>query len=78
MNRNWREATGQRNLGNVVRPGAEKSQVEIIDDEDDEVEEISSVSVEILFVRCVISYLYLAKKLTAALPQHTDAKDRRV
>lgn len=40
-------ATGQRTMGDFVsRPGV-RGQVEIIDDEDDEIEEINTVSVKI-------------------------------
>jgi len=47
MNRNRREAAGQRTLGNVVSRGGQRSRVEIIDDEDDEVEEINTVSIKL-------------------------------
>ena len=50
MNRNRRETTGQRNLGNVISGGGQRSRVEISDDEDDEVEEIHSVRIKISLV----------------------------
>ena len=51
MNRNRRETTEQRTLlGNVISGEGQRSQVEIIDDEDDEVEEIHSVCIKISLV----------------------------
>ena len=53
MNRNRRETherTRQRTMGNFISRGGQRSRVEISDDEDDEVEEINTVSIEISLV----------------------------
>lgn len=47
MNKNKRQASAQRTvtMGNALRQDGKERQVEIIDDEDDEIEEISKVCV---------------------------------
>lgn len=56
MNKNKREASVQRKvtMGNALRQDGKERQVEIIDDEDDEIEEISKVFV-------FRNYLYTGK-----------------
>ena len=63
MNKNKRQASVQRTvtMGNAVRQDGKERQVEIIDDEDDEIEEISKVFFffEIIFTlgnACVFAY----------------------
>ena len=56
MNKNKRQASVQRTvtMGNALRQDGKERQVEIIDDEDDEIEEISKV--------CLFrNYLYTGK-----------------
>lgn len=45
MSRNLRD-TGQRSMGDFVSRAPSGNRVEIIDDEDDEIEEINTVSVK--------------------------------
>lgn len=40
-------AAGQRSMGDFISRAGARSQVEIIDDEDDEIEEINTVGVKI-------------------------------
>ena len=68
MSRNRRETNdraGQRTLlGKFISLGGQRSRVEISDDEDDEVEEISTVSVKIGLGKRICNL----KKLTTSSP----------
>lgn len=45
MSRKRRDTASQRSMGDFVSRSGPKNRVEIIDDEDDEIEEINTVSV---------------------------------
>lgn len=49
-------------MGNFISRGGQRSRVEISDDEDDEVEEINTVSIEISLVQLMHQSLFISHR----------------